>query len=80
MAHNEMSGKDKRVISQSDIEACETRRKSVENAMAIMLSATNGPDELFLEVLNSYIFGEITLEEMEERIDRFEYLGNKVRH
>lgn len=69
-----MSGKDKKVIGQSDVEACEERRKSVENAMAIMLSATNGADELFLEVLESYIFGEITLEEMEQRIDRFEYL------
>ena len=51
------------------------REMSVENAMAIMLSATNGPDELFLEVLDSYIFGKITLEEIEARIDRFEYLG-----
>lgn len=74
MAHNGMSGKDKKLISQSEVEACEARRKSVENAMAIMLSATNGPDEVFLEALNSYIFGEITLEELEERIDRFEYL------
>lgn len=71
-----MSGKDKKLISQSYVEACAARRKSVENAMAIILSATNGPDELFLKVLDSYIFGEITLEEMEERIDRFEYLGN----
>lgn len=71
-----ISGKDKKVIGQSDVEACEERRKSVENAMAIMLSATNGPDELFLEVLESYILGEITLEEMERRIDRFEYLAN----
>ena len=62
-------------LSQSYVEACDERRKSVENAMAIMLSATNGPDELFLEVLDSYIFGRITLEEMEVRIDRFEYLG-----
>lgn len=77
VAYNGMSGKDKKFISQSDVEACEARRKSVEKAMAIVLSATNGPDESFLEVLNSYIFGEITLEEMEERIDRFEYLGNK---
>lgn len=53
------------LISQSYIEACEARRKSVENAMAIVLSATNGPDEMFLEVLDSYIFGKITLEEME---------------
>ena len=69
-----MSGNDKKFIRQSDVEACEARRKSVENVMAIMLSATNGPDEAFFEVLNSYIFGEITLEEMEQRIDRFEYL------
>ena len=71
-----MNENDKKFISQSEVEACEARRKSVENAMAIMLSATNGPDEVFLEVLNSYIFGEITLEEMEQRIDRFEYLAN----
>lgn len=63
------------LMSQSYIEACEERRRSVEKAMAIMLSATNGPDELFMEVLDSYIFGKITLEEMEVRIDRFEYLG-----
>lgn len=43
--------------------------------MAIILSATNGPDDLFMEVLNSYIFGKITLEEMEMRINQFEYLG-----
>lgn len=63
------------IISQSYIEACDKRRKSVENAMAIMMSATNGPNELFLDVLDAYIFGKITLEEMETRIDRFEYLG-----
>ena len=63
------------LISQSYLEACEVRRKSVENARAIMLSATNGPDVLFMEALDSYIYGKITLEEMETRIDRFEYLG-----
>ena len=66
------------LINQNYLEECKARRKSVENAMAIMLSATNGPDELFLEVLDSYIFGKITLEEMEERIDGFEYLGRNV--
>ena len=68
-----ISGKEMH-ISQSDIKACEARKKSVENVMAIMLSATNGPDELFLETLDSYIYGEITLDEMEERINCFEYL------
>lgn len=59
---------------ESYLEECNARRKNVENAMAIIMSATNGPDELFLEVLDSYIFGKITLEEMEARIDRLEYL------
>lgn len=68
-----ISGEEMR-ISQSDVKACEARKKSVENVMAIMLSATNGPDELFLEVLDSYIYGKITLDEMEERINCFEYL------
>ena len=63
------------IMGSSYVEDCDRRRESVENAMAIMLSATNGPDEVFLEVLDSYIFGKITLEEMEVRIDRFEYLG-----
>ena len=61
-------------VSQSYIEECEARKKNVENAMAIMLSATNGPDELFAKVLNAYILGEITLEELENRIDQFEYI------
>ena len=64
-------------FSQSYIEECEARRQSIENAMAIMLSATNGPNELFMNVLDSYIGGQITLEEMEERIDQFEYLNIK---
>ena len=63
------------LIHPSYVEACNERRKSVENAMAIILSATNGPDDLFLDVLESYIFGKITLEEMESKIDRLEYLG-----
>ena len=50
-------------------------RKSVENAMAIMLTATQGPDDLFMDILDAYIFGKISLEEMECRIDRLEYLG-----
>lgn len=63
------------LIHPSFVEACDARRKSVENAMAIMLSATNGPDDMFMDVLESYIFGKITLEEMESKIDRLEYLG-----
>ena len=42
--------------------------------MAIVLTATDGPDEIFMEALESYIAGEITLEELEVRVDRLEYL------
>lgn len=55
-------------VNQSYIDECEARKKSVENAMAIMLSATNGPDKLFKEMLNAYILGEITLEELEKEL------------
>ena len=41
------------IMSQTYIEACEIRRSYVENAMAITLSATIGPDELFLKVWDS---------------------------
>ena len=52
----------------------EKRRKSVERTMAIMLTATNGPDEVFMQVLENYINGQITLEEMEENVDQLKYL------
>ena len=63
------------LIDESYIIACDKRRESVEKALAIVLTATEGPNELFMEALDSYIFGKITLEELERRIDRFEYLG-----
>lgn len=66
------------LVDEAYVAACEKRRKSVEKALAIVLTATNGPDEVFMDVLDSYIFGKISLEEMETRIDRLEYLGEDV--
>lgn len=63
------------MIDENYIVSCENRRKSVERVMAILLTATNGPDEIFMGVLDSYISGKITLEEMETGVDRLEYLG-----
>lgn len=62
------------MLDEEYIAACEKRRKSVEKALAIVLSATNGPDKRFMKVLEDYIEGKITLEEMEAGIDRLEYL------
>ena len=50
----------------------------MERVLASLFTATNGPDETFMKVLDSYISGEITLKEMETRVDRLEYLGVNV--
>lgn len=63
------------LIDDNYIDICERRRKSVERALAVLLTATKGPDETFMKALESYIAGEMTLEEMEARVDRLEYLG-----
>lgn len=62
------------LIDDNDIDSCESRRRSVERVLAILFAATNGPDETFMKVLDSYISGEITLKEMETQVDRLEYL------
>lgn len=56
-------------------DGCEDRRKHVENALAITLSATNGPDDIFMDALDSYVSGVITLEELEAKVDKLEFLG-----
>ena len=43
--------------------------------MAIVLSATNGLNERFMKVLEDYIEGKISLEEMEAGIERMKYLN-----
>lgn len=62
------------IMDENYIDACERRKKSVERALAIMLTATNGPDEAFMGVLDSYVAGKITLKEIEARVERLEYL------
>ena len=34
----------------NDIDSCESRRRSVERVLAILYTATNGPDETFMKV------------------------------
>lgn len=57
------------------LEACERRRNSVEKTLAVLLTATKGPDEVFMNALDSYIFGKITLEDLEAKVDKLAYLG-----
>ena len=63
------------MLDEEYIAACEKRRKSVEKALAIVLSATNGLNERFMKVLEDYIEGKISLEEMEAGIERMKYLN-----
>ena len=63
------------LIGENYIVECENRRKSVENALAIILTATDGPNDEFIEALDMYIFGELSLEQLEEKVDKLEYIG-----
>ena len=62
------------IINSNYINDYENRRKSVERALAIILSATNGPDKTFMNALNDYIEGKITLPELEQNVDSLSYL------
>lgn len=62
------------IINSNYINDYENRRKSVERTLAIILSATNGPDKTFMNALNDYIEGKITLSELEQNVDSLSYL------
>ena len=62
------------IINTNYIADCEKRQKSVERALAIVFSATNGPDKTFMNALNDYIEGKITLSELEQNVDSLSYL------
>lgn len=51
------------------------RRKSVQRCLAILLTATEGPNDKFMEALDAYVEGNISLTEMEKKVDRLEYIG-----
>lgn len=57
------------------LEACEQRRKSVEKMLAVLFTATKGPDASFMDAVESYIYGKITLDELESNVDQLTYLG-----
>ena len=55
-------------------ETLNDRKMRVEKILASLFTATYGPNDRFMEALNAYIEGAITLEEMESKVDRLEYL------
>lgn len=63
------------IIDSNYVDECEKRRKSVERALAVVLTATEGPDEEFMNALELYINGKLTLSEIENKVNRLEYMG-----
>lgn len=63
------------IMDNNYIDECEKRRKSVERALAIVLTATEGPNEEFMNALELYINGKLTLSEIENKVNRLEYIG-----
>lgn len=43
--------------------------------VAVVLTATEGPDEEFMNALELYINGKLTLSEIENKVNRLEYIG-----
>ena len=50
------------------------RQQSVDKALAILLTATDGVNKPFQDALDEYVAGEITLDELEARVDNLEFL------
>lgn len=63
------------IVDGNYVDECEKRRKGVERALAIVLTATKGPDEEFMKALELYISGKLTLSEIEKKVNRLEYIG-----
>lgn len=61
-------------MGEDYVRECEARRKSVERALAIVLTATKGPTQSFMDALDDYIFGKLSLEELELKIERLEFM------
>ena len=57
------------------LEACEERKKSVEKMLAVLFTATKGPDASFMDAVESYVLGNIILDELESNVDKLAYLG-----
>lgn len=56
------------------IQECEARRKTVERALAISLTAADAPTDAYMKALDDYIFGKMTLEDLEKRVNEMEFV------
>ena len=61
-------------LTLEEFQAKLKRQQSVDKALAILLTATDGVDKPFQDALDEYVAGKITLDELEARVDNLEFL------
>ena len=61
-------------MTPEEIAAWKERKSHADTALAITLTACDMLDKNFMNALKNYINGKLSLEELEARIDRLEYL------
>lgn len=57
-----------------DIEEMKKRRDAVDTALGITLTAAPMPNQRYLDALDDYVAGKITLEELDENVHNLKYL------
>lgn len=50
------------------------RRKAVNNALGILLTAADLPNQKYLKALDDFVLGKITLEELDQKVHKLEYI------
>lgn len=55
----------------------ELRRRHVERALAVVTTANEEPNTAFRAALEQFVAGELSLEELERRVDALAYLEAK---
>lgn len=58
----------------NQLDEMKKRRKAVDNALGILLTAANMPNESYLNALDDFVVGKISLEELDRKVHKLEYI------
>ncbi len=62
------------MIDTPYVKECNLRRLYVERSLAIVTTAAQAPNDLFMNALENFIAGKLSLEELESNVNNFNYL------
>lgn len=62
------------MVNEQYLKECATRRLYVERALAIVTTAAQAPNALFMDALEQFVDGTLSLEELEHNVNQFNYL------